>query len=337
MHREGQAGHSLAVGHGAAGDLGDLDLQAGHHHGQIQHQAVAILAVNLQGGGKVLPGDGVGPGGAHPAVGLALDEGGAGVGAVAAVDGHAVALGDKADDGVAGDGGTAAGELQKARADVLHDDAGVGGHSGLLPVGLEGLGRLILGGGGLAGLHQLVADAVDALHRRHAAVADGGVHVVQGVEAHLAQDGGQHVLVLQHSRVDAHALELGFEAGLAVGDVLLALFLLEPLLDLDARLVALADLEPVAAGTLGALGGEYLHDVAVFELHVEAGNAVIHLGAHHGVAHGGVDGIGEVDGRGAGGQGDDLALGGEDEDLVVEHIHLEGVDVVLGLGVLLAL
>src|SRR5699024_11696399 len=53
-----------------------------------------------------------------------------------------------------------------------------------------------------------------------------------------------------------------------------------------------------------------LHDA--LPIYVEAGNAVIHLGAHHGVAHGGVDGIGEVDGRGAGGQGDDLALGGED-------------------------
>ena len=64
-------------------------------------------------------------------------------------------------------------------------------------------------------------------------------------------------------------------------------------------------------------------------------DAVVDLGADHGVADAGMDGIGKVDGRGAGRQGHDLALRREDKDLVVEHIDLEGVDIILRIGVLL--
>ena len=49
-----------------------------------------------------------------------------------------------------------------------------------------------------------------------------------------------------------------------------------------------------------------------------------------------MDGVGKVDGGGAGGQGHDPALGGEDEDLVVKHIDFQGLDVFLGVRVLLA-
>ena len=49
-----------------------------------------------------------------------------------------------------------------------------------------------------------------------------------------------------------------------------------------------------------------------------------------------MDGIGKVDGRGAGGQGDDPSLGGVDEHLVVEHVDLHGLDEFFRVGVLLA-
>ena len=55
------------------------------------------------------------------------------------------------------------------------------------------------------------------------------------------------------------------------------------------------------------------------------------------VAHGGVDGVGKVDGRGPGGQVLHVAVGGEDEDLVGEHIHFQGVDILLGVGAVLVL
>ena len=90
-------------------------------------------------------------------------------------------------------------------------------------------------------------------------------------------------------------------------------------------------------GPLADLRRQDLDDIAVVQRRVVAGDAVVDLRADHGVADGGMDGVGKVDGRGAGGQGDDLALGREDEDLVVEHVDLERVDIVVGLDVLLVL
>ena len=48
-----------------------------------------------------------------------------------------------------------------------------------------------------------------------------------------------------------------------------------------------------------------------------------------------MNGVGKVDGRGACGQGNDLALGCKDENLVVEHIDLERMDIVVRFDVLL--
>ena len=47
--------------------------------------------------------------------------------------------------------------------------------------------------------------------------------------------------------------QLRVEARLAADDVLVALLALEPLLDLDAGLVRLADVQPVAARAFGGL------------------------------------------------------------------------------------
>ena len=48
-----------------------------------------------------------------------------------------------------------------------------------------------------------------------------------------------------------------------------------------------------------------------------------------------MDGIGKVDGRGPSRQIDHIPLGGKDKDFVTEQIHLDVLDKVLGLGVLL--
>ena len=132
-------------------------------------------------------------------------------------------------------------------------------------------------------------------------------------------------------------LELRLEGGAAGGDVLLPPLLLEPLADLVAGLVALGDLQPVPAGTLGVLGGDDLHDVAVFQGGVVGHHTAVDLGAHHAVAHGGVDVVGKVDGGGSGGQALHVPVGCEDEHLVGKHIHLQGADKLLCVGVLLAL
>jgi len=70
---------------------------------------------------------------------------------------------------------------------------------------------------------------------------------------------------------------------------------------------------------------------------VQRHDAAVHLGRHHVVAHGGVDVIGKVDGRGAGRQVDHVAVGGEHKHLVGEHVYLQGVDEVLRVGALLIL
>ena len=151
------------------------------------------------------------------------------------MDGHAVALGDKADDIVAGNGRTAAAILDGTGADILDDDAGARRRLGLLLLFAEGeqlLRRHIA-----AGLGQLVAHAAHGLRRGQAAVADGGVHIVEAVEADALEHHGPDVVLLQNGRIDANVPQLGFEAQLAARDVLLALLLFEPLLDLDARLI----------------------------------------------------------------------------------------------------
>ena len=150
------------------------------------------------------------------------------------MDGHAVALGDKADDVVAGHRRTAATIFDGTGADILDDDAGACRRLGLL---LLAEGEQLLRRHIAAGLGQLVAHAAHGLRRGQAAVADGGVHIVEAVEADALEHHGPDVVLLQNGRIDANVPQLGFEAQLAARDVLLALFLLEPLLDLDARLV----------------------------------------------------------------------------------------------------
>ena len=71
------------------------------------------------------------------------------------------------------------------------------------------------------------------------------------------------------------------------------------------------------------------------ELVVEAHHPPVDLGPHHGVADGGVDGVGEVDRGGPGGQVHHVPPGGKDKDLVGEEVHLQRVDELLGVGVLL--
>ena len=121
----------------------------------------------------------------------------------------------------------------------------------------------------------------------------------------------------------------------AVDDVFVLPLLFEPLTNLGAGLRALGDLHPVPAGALGILGGQNLHNIAVFQHMVQRDDAVIHLGADHAVSHGGVDGIGKVNGRGPGGQILHIAVGREHEHLIGKHIHLQGVDKFLGVGALL--
>ena len=149
----------------------------------------------------------------------------------------------EADDVIARNGRAALGELDEAVGKSLHHDAvlalfthGNGG-AGLARLAGDGHGGVALGLLLLIESLELVADAVDGLLRREAAVADGGIHIVEVAEAGLFEQRGAQLVPGDSGDGDAVMLELGFKGSAAVDDVLLALFLLEPLLDLDARLV----------------------------------------------------------------------------------------------------
>ena len=122
-----------------------------------------------------------------------------------------------------------------------------------------------------------------------------------------------------------------------MGNILLAAFFLEPLANLTACLVTARNLDPVTAGAVCRFGGLNLHNVAVVQHIVEADHATVDLCANHGVTDGTVDGVSKVDGGCTSRQIDDIATGGKDEYFVGEHINLQTVDKVLGIGILLVL
>ena len=88
---------------------------------------------------------------------------------------------------------------------------------------------------------------------------------------------------------------------------------------------------------MGGLGGDNLHNVAVFQGGVKGDHAAVDLGPRHLVPHGGVDVVGKVDGLGPGGEVDDIPPGGKHKDLVGEEVHPHGADKFLRVNVLLAL
>ena len=157
------------------------------------------------------------------------------------------------------------------------------------------------------------------------------------MEGQLLEDDGEHVGGRDLAHGQPRVLQLGLKGGPALGDILLLALLFEPLADLAAGLAGFGDLHPVPAGAVGGFGGIDLHHVAVAELVVKAHHPPVDLGPHHGVAHGGVDGIGEIDRGGLRRQVDDVAPGGKDEHLVGEHVDLQGVDELLRVRVLLVL
>ena len=144
-------------------------------------------------------------------------------------------------------------------------------------------------------------DAVDCFSGGQTAVTDGGVHLVQRIETEFSQRVGKNVAGCDGGESQTGALQFGFKHGSTGGDIFFTAFFLEPLADLVARLVGFADLHPVAAGALGVFGGNDLHDVTVFQLAVKGDDAAVNFGGCHAVADGRVNGVGKVDGGGAGG------------------------------------
>ena len=107
---------------------------------------------------------------------------------------------------------------------------------------------------------------------------------------------------------------------------------LEPLLDLVAGTRGLHHREPVPRGPPLALGGQHLDDVSGAQLVVQGHDLAVDAGADAAVPDVGVDLVGEVQRGGSRGQRFDLALGGEDIDLVLEeHVDLQALHELLGI------
>ena len=97
----------------------------------------------------------------------------------------------------------------------------------------------------------------------------------------------------------------------------------------------LGQLQPIPAGAVGLLRGDYFHDLAVFQLIIDGHHPAVDFGAHHPVAHRRMDGVGKIDGRGPLGQVDHIALWRKDKDLVAEQVHLDVLNEIFRLGILL--
>ena len=328
----------MSVGHILAKQLLDPDPAGSHHRCHIQKQAVTGDAVQLQSGLKgliVL----ICPAHRHPASSLNGLKPVGRVGAVHPVDGDAKALGNKANNVVPGNRGAALGKFDHTGVDVLHDDAvdAVAVLIRALRIGAQGIGLLQL----IVGLHlhcpvDVIPDASHRLSGGQTAVTDGGVHILPVIEGQLLQKLRAYLGINGDRQGQAHPAHFRFKGGASVEHVLLPLLLFEPLLDLGPRLVGFTDIQPVTAGSLGRLGSNDLHDVAVFQRRIDVADPVVDLRPYQSVTHTGVDGIGKIDGGRACGQRYDLALRREHEDLIVEHIDLEGVYIIFRIGVLLA-
>ena len=128
-----------------------------------------------------------------------------------------------------------------------------------------------------------------------------------------------------------HAVQLLVEQVVPLGHVLLAALALEPLADPFLGGGALDEVQPVAAWSVRALGGQNLDDLAVLQLVVERDHAAVDLRPDAVVADLGVDAVGEVDRSRVGGQVDHVAAGREDVDLVLEEVDLDRVEKRLGI------
>ena len=167
------------------------------------------------------------------------------------------------------------------------------------------LGRQQVAGGGLAACGLAVLETLEDLLRddlrRDLGRAEGDVEVVGLLEAHLADHVGEDRRAHELLRREALAPEVLLEqlATRVLG--VLARLGAEPLLDLVAGARRLDQGQPVPGGAALALGGEHLDDVPGLQLVVQRDDLVVHLRPHAAVADVGVDLIGEVERRGAGG------------------------------------
>ena len=235
------------------------------------------------------------------------------------MDGDAAGPGYKAGDAIAGNGIAAAGNVDEQVAHAQHRDAGAGTGQRQPDLALRRF-RLRADGLGKA-MGQLPLGKV------------AGAQADQKILHIVRLDQGQNFPLRQAHIEPAQFLAELFPAAL---DVAAPGLMIEPLADFlpgAGRLdIAQVGIEPIGVGAAPRFGGHYFHRVPVLQGGVQADQPAVHLAANAAVAQFGVDFVGKVNGRGAGGQLHNVALGGIDEYLVVEQILLDRLDELVGAG-----
>ena len=176
--------------------------------------------------------------------------------------------------------------------------------------------RLVL----LGSVLQMVAHshvAFDDLVGIELAVGDLSVEVRRLLEAHLLDEMPHDALLDLHLLILKAALEqlLGVES-------VLGLRLFQCQANLGFSLRGLHDVQPVALRTLVALRDD-LHTVARVKFLSHGDHFSVDTSAHTAVADFGVDAVGEVEHRHAGGELKEVALRREGVDLVGSQVHAE--------------
>ena len=241
------------------------------------------------------------------------------VGAIRQMYGDAPAPGDVAHDLFPGQRAAAGGHAHHGRIDAVHHDAGIAGPIGLgLDADLLGLLFFIL-------FPQLGDDGLYP----HVVGADGSVEIVDGGAAEAVGDLHHHVFLYHLSGLQIETAAFPVHRIPAQLLVFLPHFLAEPLADAVLGLLGLDDLQPVPAGAV-TLGGHDFNDVAVLQLRFQRHQPVVDPGAHAGMAHLGMDTVGEIQGHGAGRQLDHVALGREDVDVFIEQVFAHGLHELAG-------
>ena len=137
------------------------------------------------------------------------------------------------------------------------------------------------------------------------------------------------LLVGQRHEVAAH---LALKRVAALLNIFLSAFLFEPVADLVLGFARLDDVEPVAAGAAVLGAGDDLNNFAGLDFVVDGHDAVIDLRTDHSVADSRVDRVGEVDGRRARGQVDDVAARREGEHFLGQQVALDVAEQIRGVG-----
>src|SRR5208337_3934669 len=310
--------HAADVGFSVADDGGDL----------FQHaEAVVAEQRDFYGIGDGLAVFVAGPQHVDAAVGFVEK-----IGDVRAIDGmdsHPFASGHVADDGLSANRVATLGTIdEKVASPADYDGIAVSAKDAAHHAG-EAVGRGLLFGVG----HRFSARGGEFrqdLAGGVLAVADAGHQVVGTAESVFAGRSLQ-VGFLNFLQRDAVFARFFFDQLASDFNGALALVDIEPVLDLVAGARGLDDGEPVAAGLVSGLGDDF-DDVAGMELVAQRNHASVDLGAGATVADFGVDGIGEVDGRGLARQHQDLALGREGVNLFGVEVDFQGGEEFVGIG-----